>query len=63
MQLGEATYGDICMEGCDLIAGCESAVEGLQSRYLRSTLIASEPECCSLLYSGLAHGQLSLTVA
>lgn len=63
MQLGEATYSDICVKGRDLIAGCESAVEGLQSRYLRSTLIASEPECCSLLYSGLAHGQLSLAVA
>lgn len=63
MQLGEAAYSDICVEVRDLIAGCESAVEGLQSRYLRSTLITSEPECCNLLYSGLTHGQLSLAVA
>ena len=63
MQLGEATYSDICAEGRDLIAGCELAIEVLQSRYLRSTLIASKLECCSLPYSGLAHGQLSLAVA
>lgn len=31
MQLGEATYSDICVEGRDLIAGCESAVEVLQN--------------------------------
>ena len=62
MQLGEATYSDICAEGRDPVNGCKSASGALLSCCLRGALIASELERCSLLYRGFAHEQFGLAV-